>query len=127
MENSAKHRQTLKPILHFKTVVLATAGMLLVICNQSLLADDYLKELAAEAEATAAVNKNSQLSSIEKKQLKAMEALLEKEKPSTYKFYMKLNKKKKQRVYDAYANDQSDSKKRLHHLQKKVMDLYFAQ
>jgi hypothetical protein len=124
---SVKPRQTLKRIRCFKTPIRATAGCLLVICSQTLLANDYLNELATEAEATAAVSKNSQLNSGEKKQLKEMEALLESEKPSTYKFYVKLNKNKKQRVYEAYANDQSESKRRLHHLQKKVMDLYFAQ
>ena len=103
-----------------------TIGVWLSAGSQSL-ANDYLDELASEAKSTASVSKKNQLSSSEKKQFEEMEALLKTEKPSTYKYYVKLDKKKKERAFKAYAKDSSDSEERLHHLQKAVMDLYFAQ
>ena len=105
---------------------MATVGFLLSVSSQSL-ANDYVDALTTEAKSTAAVTKKNQLSSTEKKQLKEMEDLLKTKKPSTYTYYAKLDKKKKEHAFKAYANDQSDSKERLRHLQKKVMDLYFAQ
>jgi len=106
---------------------MATIVVLLALFNHSLLANDYLQELASEAEATASVSKRSQLTDSEKKILREMEALLKNEKPSTYKYYVKLNKENKERAFDMFSKDQSDSDTRLSHLQKKVMDLYFTQ
>ncbi len=125
LDNPAIQTQKSKQIKRMSAAVLATLGILLSVSSQSL-ANDYLDELASEAQSTAVVNQKSQLSSTEKKQLRKMEDLLRTEKPSTYKYYAKLDKKKKQRAFKAYADDQSGSEERLHHLQKKVMDLYFA-
>ena len=125
LDNSAIQIQKSKQITRMSVAILALLGILLSVSNESL-ANNYLDELASEAQSTAVVNQKSQLSSTEKKQLKEMEDLLQTEKPSTYKYYAKLDKKKKERAFKAYANDQSDLEERLHHLQKKVMDLYFA-
>ena len=125
MDNSAIKIQKSKQITRMSVAILALLGILLSVSSESL-ANNYLDELASEAQSTAVVNQKSQLSSTEKKQLKEMEDLLQTEKPSTYKYYAKLDKKKKERAFKAYANDQSGLEERLHHLQKKVMDLYFA-
>lgn len=126
MNNSAIQTQISKQIKRIGVAILAMLGILLSVSSQSL-ANNYLDELASEAKSTASVNKKSQLSSTEKEQFEEMEALLKTEKPSTYKYYVKLDKKKKERVFKAYSSDQSDSDERLRHLQTKVMDLYFAQ
>ena len=126
MDNSDIQTQESKQIKHIGIAILATAGFLLGISSLSL-ANDYLDELASEAQSTAVVTQKSQLNSAEKKQLKEMEDILKTKKPSTYKYYSKLDKKKKERAFKTYANDQSGKTERLHHLQKKVMDLYFAQ
>ena len=126
LDNAAIQIQKSKQITRISVAILATLGFLLSVCSQSF-ANDYLDALTTEAKSTAAVTTKSQLSSTEKKQLKEMEDLLKTKKPSTYKYYAKLNKIKKERAFKAYANDQSRSKQRLHNLQTKVMDLYFAQ
>lgn len=126
MDSSVIQPQKSKQIIRISAAILATVGILLSVSSQSL-ANDYLDELASEAKSTASVTPKIKLSATEKEQLEAMEALLRTEKPSTYKYYAKLDKKKKERAFKAYASDQSDSEERLRHLQTKVMDLYFAQ
>jgi paraquat-inducible protein B len=126
LDNSVLKTQKSKQITRISVAILVTIGVWLSAGSQSL-ANDYLDELASEAKSTASVSKKNQLSSSEKKQFEEMEALLKTEKPSTYKYYVKLDKKKKERAFKAYAKDSSDSEERLHHLQKTVMDLYFAQ
>jgi len=101
--------------------------MFLVLGSQLVAADNYLDELAVEAEATASVAKSSQLSPDDRNELKMMEALLADKKPSTYKFYVKLNKKNKEYAYEEWSADTSAENDRIHHLQKKVLDLYFKQ
>ena len=122
MDNSAIQSQRLKQITRISVAILAMVGILLNASSQSL-ANDYLDELASEAKSTASVNKKSQLSPTEKKRFEEMEALLKAEKPSTYKYYVKLDKKKKERAFKAYAKDQSDSEERLHHLQRVILSL----
>lgn len=100
---------------------------LLLAISPPLLAENYLDELAVEAEATASVSKQSKLGPSDKQQMQKMESLLKEQKPSTYKYYVKLTKKNKVRAFENFSNDQSDRKSRLSHLQKKVMDLYFEQ
>ena len=126
MDKSVIQTHKSKQNICISVVILATVGILLGVSTQSF-ANDYLDELASEAQSTATVNQKSQLSSTEKELLEEMEALLRTEKPSTYKYYAKLDKKKKVRAFKAYTSDQSDFAERLRHLQTKVMDLYFAQ
>lgn len=104
-----------------------TLCLLLLATSPSLLAGNYIDELAVEAEATASVSKQNRLSSSDKQQMQKMETLLKEQKPSTYRYYVKLTKRNKVRAFEQFVDDQSDSKKRLSHLQKKVMDLYFEQ
>ena len=106
--------------------MLVMAGFLLCVSGQ-VFANDYLDALSSEAESTASIKKNSQLDSTEKEQIQKMESLLQAEKPSTYKYYVKLDRRKKVRAFKSFEEDQSVSEERLHHLQKKVMDLYFSQ
>lgn len=110
-----------------KLSILTVAYMFFLLNSTSLFAGDYLDELASEAEATASVSKRIQLTPSEKKELKQMEAILKEKKPSTYKYYVKLNTKNKEYAYEKWASDTSKTDDRLHHLQKKVMDLYFTQ
>ena len=126
MDKTAIQNQKPKSNIRVFIAIMALVSFFIGVSNPSL-ANDYLDELASEAQSTASINKSSQLSSTEKEQKKEMEDLLKSEKPSTFKYYVRLDKKKKERAYKAYADDQSDTKERLHHLQKKVMDLYFAQ
>lgn len=109
---------------YFNLLILSIS---IVFISPQSSAGDYLNELASEAEATANVSRQNRLDPSDKKQMKAMELLLKDKKPSTYKYYVKLNKKNKVRAFEQYTNDQSNSKERLSHLQKKVMDLYFEQ
>lgn len=118
-----KSKQKLSEKLFLLTIVV----VYLTLSSHAVMANDYLNELASEAEATANVSRKSQLNAAEKKQQKEMETLLSEKKPSTYKFYVKLNTKNKQYAYEQWVKDQSKSDERLHHLQKKVMDLYFSQ
>lgn len=108
------------------TRLLITIIFLTTVCH-SIFASDYLHELANEAESTANVSTTKSPDGAEKKAFEKMEALLEAERPSTYKFYTKLYPKNKERVFKFFANDQSDQNNRLSHLQKKVMDIYFNQ
>lgn len=99
----------------------------LMLAGHSLLANDYLDELASEAEATANVSPDKPLDASEQEQFKKMEALIKDKKPSTYRFYRKLSTKNKERAFKYFSNDSSKMKKRMSHLKKKVMDLYFNQ
>ena len=127
MDISIIQKDRLKQVVCTKTAIAAILNLTLFLASNSSLAGDYLDELAVEAEATAAVSKQKQLSAEERKQLKEMEALLKTEKPSTFKFYAKLRSSNKERAFETFANDTSSQEDRLHHLQKKVMDLYFTQ
>ena len=120
-------RKTSSNKFRLKLIAMAGAGLLMVIGTHSLFAGGYLDELATEAEATAAVSKKSQLSPAEKAQFEEMESQLKSEKPSTYKYYVKLKQSNKERAFEMFAGDSSAPKDRLSHLQKKVMDLYFSQ
>ena len=122
MKNHIKKHQS-----WLRAPIFLSALMFLVLGSQQVVADNYLDELAVEAEATASVAKKSQLSPDDRNELKMMEALLEDKKPSTYKFYVKLNKKNKVHAYEEWSTDTSADKDRIHHLQKKVLDLYFSQ
>ena len=87
--------------------------------------NNYLDSLSAEAESSANVSTNAQHGDDFNKQLKKMEQFLKHSKPSTYKFYKKLSKKKQERIFEKYAADKSDPDSQLSHLKKQVMDAYF--
>lgn len=93
--------------------------------NTSKPGNNYLDALSAEAESSASISTNTQRDDTYNKQLKKMERLLKTNKPSTYKFYKKLSKEKKIRIFEHYAVDKSDADTRLSHLKKQVMDAYF--
>lgn len=120
-------KQNQKHQFWLSSPLLITTFMFLVLVSQTVAADNYLDELAVEAEATASVSKKSQLSPHEREEFKKMEEILADKKPSAYKFYEKLNKKNKVYAYEAWAADMSTKKDRVNHLRKKVMDLYFSQ
>lgn len=113
--------------MFIRLLVLLMTSIFLTIFSLSSIASEYLDELSKEAESTANVSTNTQLDDKQKKEFEEMEALLETERPSTYKFYIKLYPKNKQHVFQTYASDPSDQDDRMTHLQKKVMDLYFNQ
>ncbi|WP_455198623.1 hypothetical protein [Kaarinaea lacus] len=106
--------------------ILLTSLVFVLICSTAY-AGNYLDELASEAESTANVSTHSSLSASEEEEFGKMEALLETERPSTYRFYSKLNPKNKEQAFKFYRNDKSGKENRLSHLQNKVMDLYFEQ
>lgn len=127
MTSSAASQGSTKFATGHKSIIPLTLCILLLSASQSVYAGDYLDELAVEAEATASIARQNKLSVTDKKEMREMESLLKEEKPSTYKYYVKLNKKNKVRAFEQFTSDQSDPKNRLSHLQKKVMDLYFEQ
>ena len=108
------------------TIPLVIATFLTLV-SYSLLANEYLDELASEAEATANISSDKPLDAAEQEQFKKMEALIKEKKPSTYRFYAKLSTKNKERAFKYFSNDSSKMKKRMSHLKKKIMDLYFTQ
>lgn len=87
--------------------------------------DNYLDALSAEADASAMVSSGKQHDADYDINLKKMESLLKSKKPSTYKFYKKLSKKKQALVFEQYTADKSDPDNRLSRLKKHVMDVYF--
>lgn len=87
--------------------------------------DDYLDALSAEADASAKVSSGKQRDADYDINLKKMELLLKSKKPSTYKFYRKLNKNKQALIFEKYTADKSDPDNRLSRLKKHVMDVYF--
>lgn len=120
-QSTAKRNRKLIQII---TSIIATLPFVML---HNVSANDYLDELAMEAESTANVSTSHQLSSAEQEQLKEMEDMLAAELPTTYGFYEKLYPKNKEKAFKHYAHDKSDATQRLSHLQKKVMDLYFEQ
>ena len=127
MDNSDLQKDWLQRFRPAKRTSAALFGLTFLLASNFSVAGNYLDELATEAEATAAVSKKNQLSPEEREQFKEMEALLKTEKPSTFKFYAKLRSSNKERAFETFANDTANQEDRLHHLQKKVMDLYFTQ
>jgi len=86
--------------------------------------DNYLDELSTEAEASAHVSTNKDRAGPTKEQL-ALEKLLENEKPSTFKYYKKLNRRDKATIVELYRIDNADTSTKFDHLRKKILDLYF--
>ena len=142
-----KSRTNRSTFLH-NAALLTALGCLLVISSSSFAADDdylrsleaesnnaatspsepsnnYLDALSAEAESSSNVSTSTQHDETYNKQLEEMELFLKNNKPSTYKFYKKLSKKNKARVFEHYAEDKSEPETRLSHLKKQVMDAYF--
>ncbi len=87
-------------------------------------ADNYLDALSTEAEASAHVPTNTGNAGPSKEQL-ALEKLLKKEKPTTFKYYKKLNHWDKATVVELYRTDNADTPTKFDHLRKKILDLYF--
>ncbi len=86
--------------------------------------DSYLDALSTEAEASAHVPINTGNTGPSKEQL-ALEKLLQKEKPTTFKYYKKLNRRDKAAVVELYRTDNADTSAKFDHLRKKILDLYF--
>ncbi len=86
--------------------------------------DNYLDALSTEAEASAHVPANTDNTKPSKEQI-ALEKLLQKEKPTTFKYYKKLNRWDKATVVDLYRTDNVDTSTKFDHLRKKILDLYF--
>ena len=93
--------------------------------NPSGTGNNYLDALSDEAESSSKVSTGAQHDEAYFREMKNMEELLKNKKPSTYKFYKKLNPKKQARIFEHYMADNSDSDTRLSHLKKQVMDTYF--
>ena len=84
--------------------------------------DDYLEQLAAEAENTHTQTKNTKKwDAAKQKQFKKMEKMLANNRPTTYKFYKKLSNEKKEKVFNIHV-----SKNKLSITSKTIMDLYFS-
>lgn len=84
---------------------------------------DYLDALSAEAEASAHVATDN--AEAHAKDRREMEALLEKEKPTSFKYYKKLKAQDKTKLAEEYRTDSADKETKLGHLRKKILDLYF--
>lgn len=85
--------------------------------------DNYLDALSAEADASAKVDSGNTNTADEDRL--EMEALLKKEKPTSYKYYKKLKPYDKAKLAEAYRADTADTETKLGHLRKKILDLYF--
>jgi hypothetical protein len=83
--------------------------------------NSYLDELSIEAEASASTGAGKNPAA--NKAVMKMEQLLRSKTPTTYKFYTKLSPNDKAQVFKHYDSDPSD--RRLSHIQKNIMDLYF--
>ena len=127
MKNSVPFSKKPTQTKNLKLAIPLITSIALTITSQSLFAGNYLDELAVEAESTANIVSSNQLEPADKKKFDKMEALLKTEWPTTYKFYSKLYPKNKEKVFQFYADDQSDRSDRLSHLRQKVMDIYFTQ
>ncbi len=86
--------------------------------------DNYLDALSTEAEASAHVPANTDNTKPSQEQL-ALEKRLQKEKPTTFKYYKKLNRWDKATVVALYRADNVDTSTKFDHLRKKILDLYF--
>ena len=108
---------------------------LLVLCIFSIdtyaLDEDYLKALEAEAEDSAKVsnetkpepkNKTKTESTSKRDEFLKFEAILEFNRPTTYRFYKKLGAEDKRTVFSVYQKDHALKK-----IGKVVLDLYFEQ
>jgi len=102
------------------------AGLFFIFAaNPALvIGDDYLDALSTEAEASAHVPTDTGNAGPSKEQL-ALEKLLQKEKPTTFKYYKKLNRWDKAAVVELYRTDNADTPAKFDHLRKKILDLYF--
>jgi len=86
--------------------------------------DNYLDALSAEAESSAHVTTDtSNVKSAEEQA--ALENFLQKEKPTTFKYYKKLGQQDKKKIVGYYRSDNSDKSTKLSHLRKIILDLYF--
>ncbi|MCF6258957.1 MAG: hypothetical protein L3J98_02155 [Gammaproteobacteria bacterium] len=106
------------------TWVMASLLFIFAASPMSAIGDDYLDALSTEAEASAHVPANAGTAGPSKEQL-ALEKLLEKEKPTTFKYYNKLNRWDKATVVELYRTDNADTPAKFDHLRKKILDLYF--
>ena len=86
---------------------------------------DYLEELSQEAESTSKVKKTKQLDGESSKKMVRMEQQLETIKPSAFKYYKRLDTNDRLQVFSSYVADESEEKKRISNIRKKIMDLYF--
>jgi len=86
--------------------------------------DDYLSTLSAEAEASAHVADKVKKSADVEEQL-VLEKFLQDKKPTTFKYYKKLNDADKTKIVEYYNSDHADKATRVGHLRKKILDLYF--
>lgn len=112
---------------HLKYVAPLLMGVGISLLSFPLLADEYLDALAQEAEVTASVSANNRLDPQQQEQMQQMEILLSDTFPATYKFYEKLYPKNKERVFKEFAADDSDTRKRMSHVKKVIMQTYFDQ
>lgn len=112
---------------------LLLSGILVVLSisstNTIAVDEEYLKALEVEAENSAKIgnevkpnNKPIIDSTISREKLLKFEAILEFNKPTTFRFYKKLKSKDKQAVFSVYKKDQSLKK-----IRKVVLDYYFEQ
>lgn len=111
------------------------SGILVVLSisstNTIAVDEEYLKALEVEAENSAKIGNGDEVkpnnkpiidSTISREKLLKFEAILEFNKPTTFRFYKKLKSKDKQAVFSAYKKDQSLKK-----IRKVVLDYYFEQ
>jgi hypothetical protein len=95
-----------------------------IAIKESPTGNKYLDALSAEAESSAHVADNIKKASPAKEQL-VLEKFLQDEKPTTYKYYKKLNARDKTKIVEYYHSDHADKATRVGHLRKKILDLYF--
>lgn len=106
------------------TGIIASLFFIFVASPTLAASDNYLDALSTEAEASAHVPTNTGNIRPSKEQL-ALEKLLQKEKPTTFKYYKKLNRWDKTTVVEFYRTDNADTFAKFDHLRKKILDLYF--
>ena len=118
-----------------RVIKILFTSCLFVFCilSTTVLAEeeDYLKALEAEAEDSAKIDNSNNSNSKDKPKVEAIlntkeflqfEALLESNRPTTYRFYRKLKPTDRTVVYSIYKIDH-----KLKKASKIVLDLYFDQ
>ncbi len=106
------------------TWVIASLFFIFAANPSLVIGDDYLDALSTEAEASAHVPTNTGNTGPSEEQV-ALEKLLQKEKPTTFRYYKKLNRWDKATVVELYRTDNADTPAKFDHLRKKILDLYF--
>ncbi len=122
--NISKCAIKIPPALFSSSWIIASLFFIFAASPTLATSDNYLDALSTEAEASAHVPTNTGNIEPSEKQL-ALEKFLQKEKPTTFKYYKKLNRWNKATVVELYRTDNANTPAKFDQLRKKILDLYF--